>query len=154
MSVKLSTYNNEALATVCLGYYAQLVESVSYSKAMLLLPLILHEQTSRRLRGTGNKRSLDEFIIGNTDCLINFNKRYIDFLPISINSILMLSEMDIIRVSSKEIFFNFNKTRFNPYSAYNLGTRAKALLKSIDGLVPMLSREDDWAAYLKLKVIL
>lgn len=154
MSVKLSTYNNEALASVCLGYFSMLVDELSHAKTMIILPLILHEQTARRLRGNSNRRSLDEFIIGNTDCLINFNKRYIDFLPISVNSVMMLREMEIVTVSSKAIIFNRGKTKFNPHVATNVGKRARALLTSVEGLVPLLSNEADWSAYLKLKIIL
>jgi hypothetical protein len=154
MSMKLSTYNNEALASVCLGYYSSLVTEVSIAKVMIVLPFILHEQTARRLRGNSNKRSLDEFIIGNTDCLINFNKRFIDFLPVSVNAVIMLGEMDIVIISSKTIIFNRDKTKFNPHQAMNLGKRARTLLSSIESLEPILSYEKDWSAYLKLKIIL
>jgi hypothetical protein len=154
MMVKLSTYNNEALASICLGYYTSLVGELSFPKAMIILPFVLHEQTARRLRGNSSKRSLDEFIIGNTDCLINFNKRYIDFLPISLNACTMLNEMGIVSVSSRGVVFNRSKTRFDPYTAIQLGKRANVLLRSIDGLVPILFHEEDWSAYLKLKIVL
>lgn len=154
MSVKISTYNNEALASVCLGYYALLVTEVSHAKAMVVLPFLFHEQTARRLRGNSSRRSLDEFIIGNTDCLINFNKRYIDFLPVSINAVAMLSEMAIVTLTEKTIRFNKAETSFNPHIPTNLGKRAMALLTSIEGLVPLLYHEADWSTYLKLKITL
>lgn len=154
MAIRLSTYNNEALASVCLGYYSMLSSDISHSKAMIILPFIFHEQTAKRLRGTSNKRSLDEFILGNTDCLINFNKRFIDFLPISVNAVIMLNEMSIVKLSSRNISFNTGETRFNPHAASNIGKRTRALLTSIENLVPILSPEEDWFAYLKLKIIL
>lgn len=152
--MRLTTYNNEALATVCLGYYLLLATEVSHAKATIILPFVLHEQTARRLRGNSNRRSLDEFILGNTDCLVNFNKRYFDYLPVSVNAITLLSEMGIVNLTARTIIFNTNTTRFNPYAAANLGKRAKSLLNSIEGLVPVLSHEEDWSVYLKLKIVL
>lgn len=154
MSVKIPTYNNEALASICIGYYVLRIKEVSHAKAMVVLPFLFHEQTARRLRGNSNRRSLDEFIIGNTDCLINFNKRYIDFLPISVNAVAMLSEMGIVTLTDKAIIFNKGETTFNPHIPTNLGKRAKDLLTSIEGLIPLLNYEEDWATYLKLKIIL
>lgn len=153
MPIRISTYNNEALASVCIGHYISLCSQVSLPKAMLVLPFLFHEQTARRLRGTSNKRSLDEFIIGNTECLINFNKRYIDFLPVSVNAIALLSEMTIIELSEKVIRLRDN-TDFNPSFYSNLGKRAKSLLSSAEGLFPILQQEPDWSAYLKLKITL
>ena len=153
MSVRLSTYNNEALATICIGYYAKLSTEISHPKAMIILPFVFHEQTAKRLRGISNKRSLDEFILGNTDCLINFNKRFIDFLPVAVNAITMLNEMGIVTFTKNNVRFNNETSLFNPHISINLGRRATALLSSIEALVPMLYYEEDWSAYLKLKII-
>lgn len=155
MAVKISTYNNEALASICLGYYAMRAKEFSHAKAMVVLPFLLHEQTAKRLRSTANRRSLDEFIIGNTDCLINFNKRFVDFLPISVNAIIMLNQMSIVSLTDKVIRFNIDQTNFNPNNyGTNIGKRAGALLSSIDGLLPLLHYEEDWSTYLKLKITL
>jgi hypothetical protein len=154
MSINLPIYNNEALASICLGHYLFFSREVSYAKAMLILPFVFHEQTAQRLRGNSKKRSLDEYILSNTDTLINFNKRYIDFLPIGVNAIMMLGEMQIIKVSSKNIFFNSGETEFNPQLFNRIGNRAKLLLTSVEGLMPILRHEEDWSAYLKLKIFL
>lgn len=154
MSVKLSTYNNEAIGTLTMGYFISLSKQLSIAKAMIILPMILHDATARRLRGNSINRSLDEFIIGNVDCLINFNKRYTDFLPVSVNSVMMLREMGIVLLSEDKIIYNSDNTRFNAFSAHNIGNRARALLASVERLVPIIVNEHDWSLYLKLKVFL
>ena len=155
MATRMTTYNNEALAAVTLGYFISLHEEVVYTKLLLILPFIFHEQTARKLRGTSHKKSLDEFIIGNIDCMSDFNRRFQEFLPVCINAIILLSEMKVVTMKFDRVSFNRGQTNFNPSVTSSLvGKRAMALFTSLDNLTDILKSEDSIGTYLKLKIIL
>ena len=144
-------YNNEALASVALGYFLKRYGTISIAKLMLVLPFVLHNPTVRNLRSKSNKRSLEEFIIKHPECLINFNTRYFDFLPVSINTITILSEMGVLIIKSDKICYN-QYSSFAPENSNKIGDRAKNMFPAIDVLVDLMHGQDVNSFYLKLKV--
>jgi len=146
------SYNNEAIATVALGYFMSVKSEVELAKILFVLPFILHEPCLRKLKNSSNKRSLEEFIIKNPETMMGFNTRYFNYLPLSINSITILSETKIIEVVNDVLSFNGSST-FNPLNN-PIGKRAKELFKGIDQLQDIMSSETSASFYLKLKITL
>lgn len=143
-------FNNEAISTVCIGYFLSNLKVVSIPKILLVLPFILHEQTVKKLRNNSLKRSLEEFILKNPEVVSNFNARFIDFLPLSVNSLTILKELNIIRLDRN--FAYLNENNFYPDRDRNIGDRMKNIFKAIDVLSELMIESDVNSFYLNLKI--
>ncbi|MEJ6980619.1 three component ABC system middle component [Pedobacter sp. P351] len=143
--------NNEALACVALGYLLKGFSSITSAKALLVLPFILHYPTVRKLRSSSLKRSLEEFIVKNPECFISFNARFVDYLPLSINAITILSEMNIITIRRDEIVYNYTSD-FSPEYSRTIGKRATDFLPAIEVLAYLFKGQNENSLYLKLKI--
>ena len=146
-------YNNEALASVTLGYFVKKYGTISVPKLMLVLPFVLHGPTLRCLRNKSNKRSLEELILKNNECFVNFNARFLDFMPLFINTLTILGELNIISIRNNEIHYNMSSL-FSPNDFSNLGNRAQEILDALDALIVIMREQDVSSLYLKLKVVL
>jgi hypothetical protein len=146
-----SLYNNEAIASTALAYCFNELKVVEYSKVFLILPFVLHEPTARRLRGQTNKRSLEEFIVKAPECFITFNARYQDFLTLTINSIIILYEANVISIKNDLIYFN-NQANYSPFESRSSSNRAENIQKALDSLCLLFGTESTSSFYLKLKV--
>ncbi|WP_286897451.1 MULTISPECIES: three component ABC system middle component [Sphingobacterium] len=150
--ISASIINNEALATVALGYFFKITGSLSAAKAILVLPFIFHPPTVRKLRNQSQKRSLEEFILKNPECFFSFNARFIDQLTISINAITILEKMKVITILRDEISFNDN-SKFQPENFQRkIGKRASNLLTAIEQLSELMKGQNENSLYLKLKI--
>lgn len=143
--------NNEALASIAIGYMAKKYGVISAAKSMLILPFILHPQTVRKLRGSSLKRSLEEFIVKNPECFTSFNARFLDYLPTSVNTLTILREMKIIEIQRDQIKFNYH-SNFSPEYARTIGKRAADLFTAVDALVEIFRDQNENSLYLKLKI--
>lgn len=146
-------YNNEAIATMALGYFLHLKQEIELSKILFVLPFILHEPCLKKLKGTSIIRSLEEFIIKSPETLMGFNSRYFNYLPLAINGITILKEAEIIYAIEDVLYFN-NNTEFDPINNFTIGSRAKQLLRGIEALIPIINSDSAASFYLKLKITL
>jgi hypothetical protein len=147
----LFIYNNEAISTIALGYFISKAKVISTPKFMLILPFVLHEQTLRQLNNNSINRSLEELIIKKPLLLSNFNSRFKDFLPLSINSVTILNELQIIKIDREFIYFN-EDSNFNVRDLKEIGERAKKIIKGIDSLIEIITKIDNNSLYLTLKI--
>lgn len=145
-------FNNEAIASIAIGYFLRLHKSVELSKLLFVLPFVLHEPSVKKLRNQSFKRSLEEFILKNPEAVLGFNARYFSFLPLTINSLTLLKEMGIIRVDKDMVIFNFS-SGFDPEYG-GVGPRAIKLFGAIDNLNHIMTYETTASFYLKLKITL
>jgi len=143
-------FNNEAISTVCIGYFINNLKVVSIPKILLVLPFVLHEPTVKKLRGNSLKRSLEEFILKNPEVIANFNARFIDLLPLAVNSITILKELSIIKLDRN--FAYLNQDNFHPDRYRNIGERMKNIFKAIDALCELMIESDINSFYLNLKI--
>lgn len=146
-----SLYNNEAIASTALAYCFNELNVIEYSKAFLILPFVLHEPTARRLRGQTNKRSLEEFIVKAPECFITFNARYQDNLVLTVNSIIILYEANVISIKNDIIYFN-SQADYSPFKSRSSSKRAEDIQKALDSLCVLFAAESTASFYLKLKV--
>jgi hypothetical protein len=147
----LFIYNNEAISTIALGYFMSKVRIISLPKFMLVLPFVLHEQTLKQLNNNSINRSLEELIIKKPLILSNFNSRFKDFLPLSINSVTILNELGIVQLDREYIYFN-EKSIFNKRDLNEIGDRIKKIMKGIDSLIEIITNNDNNSLYLTLKI--
>ncbi|MCP3032656.1 DUF6521 family protein [Halobacillus sp. A1] len=142
------TFNNEAIGMVAIASVLNYMQRVSISKAMLILPLALHEPTINYLKLKSVKvKSLEQLIADKYHLLTNFNKRYKSLMPISLNSLFLLEEMEIISMKggiiSLEKEINFDDSR--------LGKRGKNVNKSALNIKNILDDDVEYL-YLQLRV--
>lgn len=147
----LFIYNNEAISTIALGYFMSSVGVISIPKFMLVLPFVLHEQTLNQLNNNSINRSLEELIIKKPLILSNFNSRFKDFLPLTINSVTILNELGIIELDREYIYFN-EESNFNQNELNEIGNRIKKIMKGIDSLIGIITNNDINSLYLTLKI--
>lgn len=87
------TYNNEAIASCVMLQALQEVKSIDIARSCLLLPFLLDDRTVNYLQTAKNKDlSLENFIQARPRLFTSFNKRYLALLPITINSLMILSK--------------------------------------------------------------
>lgn len=144
-------YNNEAIGAVAIASVLKTVAKLSFSKTVLILPFLFHRDTSLFLkRSNAVIRSIEEIIIKRTESFGNFNSRYISLLPITINSIMLLKQMGVIKMHDNNLIF-INTLQIDPESK-ELGNRAADISKAAAKLAALLACEDDSSLYLKLRI--
>jgi hypothetical protein len=145
-------YNNEAIGMIAITSVIQECKELSYSKSMLILPFLFHEETMSFLKRSNTiVRSSEEIIMKKTGFFSNFNSRYYSLLPISINSIMILREIGEIVIAENKIIHNSSINKINLLSG-NLGDRANNIRKAAYKLSNLLQLEDDSSMYLKLRI--
>lgn len=147
----LFIYNNEAISTIALGYFMSKVKVISIPKFILILPFVLHEQTLRQLNNNSINRSLEELIIKKPLLLSNFNSRFKDYLPLSINSVTILNELKVIKLDREYIYFN-EESNFRTRDLTDIGTRIHKITKGLDNLIEIITNIDNNSLYLTLKI--
>lgn len=141
-------FNNEALASVVFGYLLEQYRCIETAKSLLILPFVFHEPTLRNLNSASNKRSIEEFIAQYPTSIIEFNSRFLAYLPLAINSIAILEMADVISITKDEL--QFNATR--EFSPKDIGQRASRVFRGINKLMPLMVEETVNSLYLKLKI--
>ena len=141
-------YNNEAVSTVAIGHFVRTHKMVDIATILMILPFVLHEPSVKRLNSISNKRSLEEFIVMYPDCLINLNNRFLDFLPLTINAITILSEGKAIQINRDKVFF----TGDADFNLENSGKRIQRIIKANIALSSLFELEKASNIFLKLKI--
>jgi len=146
-----SIYNNEAIASLALGLFIRNLKVISIPKTMLILAFLLHEPTAKKLRSISLKRSLEEFVLKNPEVVMGFNSRFIDFLSLSVNSLTILQDANVITMDREFIYFN-NQSYFYPEDYKDVGNRSSNMFRSVEALCAILSESDVNTFYLNLKI--
>jgi len=95
-------YNNEALASCILLAYLKASSSIDIARVCLVLPFLMDDKTVRYLRNHDLELGgLSQLISYQTGLFSSFNKRYLSLLPITVNSLILLSKSSQIVISSE-----------------------------------------------------
>lgn len=142
-------FNNEAFGIVAVGSVLKFSKTLSYSKALLILPFFAHKETLDLLkRSNSDVRSIEQLIAKKSNLVTNFNARYQSLLPISINAIIVLNEMRIMQ--NYQGMINYSNDSFDFYHK-SLGNRAKDIVNASKKLSVILQK-DAVNLYLQLRV--
>lgn len=143
-------YNNEAFGVVAIASTLRHAQTLSLSKALLILPLFSHKETLDYLkRSNSDVKSIEQLIAKKGNVVSNFHKRYESLLPVSINSILILCEMKIAKYENQQLVL-INHSRFN-FNDSGLGNRAKEIIKASKNVSNLLQKNAN-DLYLQLRV--
>lgn len=143
-------YNNEAIGVVAIYSVIKELEEIEYSKAMLILPLMLNDKLIKFIGRANTKvRGIEELIIKKGQVLTSFNEFYLEMLPISINSLIILNEMKVIEIENGTIRIIKKELKVD----LDVSKRTKSMLKSVEGICEILKMQSE-NLYLQLRVIL
>ncbi len=144
-------YNNEAIGAIGIAAVLRNCKALSYSKSMLILPFLFHNETVSILKRSNSVvRSTEEIIVKKIGSFGNFNARYYSLLPVSINSIMLLKQIGEIEITETAIAIKMDSKL--DLTNKSLGNRAQDIIKAAPKLSDILSEEDDQSIYLKLRI--
>jgi len=139
-------YNNVGICAVALMSILTYTNRLSLPKALLVMPLVMHEGTVKFL-GNGNvkKRQIAALAASRVDLFANFRQRFESSLVVTINTIQLL-------VESGHIQFNRDVRSMRSLELdRNFGARALKIEKASKNLAALLESSEE-ELYLNLRV--
>ncbi len=144
-------YNNEAISIIAIIAVLEKLKQIDIAKIMLILPLLYHKRTlNYLLKLDTNLISLEEFAENNI-LFSNFNDRFSIYLPIAINAITILEEMNLINIDSNKI--SYKPDNIIDINNPKLGNRAKSIVAGAFKLSNILEEETN-NLYFQLRITL
>lgn len=142
------TYNNEAIASCVLLAVLNKVDKLDIARTCLILPFLFDDGTVNYLiRDENQNITLEEFVKDKPRSFVSFNRRYVSLLPITINSLMILSKSNQITIL-KEIV----KTENISFDNENLGQRFNKIEKAIPNFINLLENYSTPKLYKVLKI--
>lgn len=141
-------YNNEAIASCVFLSVLNKVEELDIARSCLILPFLLDDKTLNHLKKEQESNiTLEELTKEHPRLFVSFNKRYLSLLPITINSLMILSKGNQINIGNqiKTIsYLNFNNE--------DLGNRFLKIKDVIPKLLTLLNGYSTAELYKILKI--
>jgi hypothetical protein len=130
-------YNNLGICSLSIAFTLQRVDRLSLSRALLIMPIIAHEELLQYMaRKSTNFNSIEQVIVRKPECFLNFNARFYDVLTVSMNAIQFLSEMTFIKLEGGEII----STEAINYEE-SMGARAKKIFNASSRIADFVSSD-------------
>ncbi|EIW6614022.1 DUF6521 family protein [Clostridium perfringens] len=134
-------FNNEGICALGIMSILELTCELTYSKVMLISPIIFNKRIVEFL-GTNSKiRSFEEFRLKQVASIAKFNDMYYNFLPLTINTLVILEDMGFVELNSNKI--KLKKTLVESIEINKLGKRAKKIVKIAPKVVTILNEEEN-----------
>lgn len=141
-------YNNEAIASCIFLSILNNVKKLDIARSCLILPFLLDDRTvSYLLKNQDAHLELEQLIKEQSRLFTSFNKRYLSLLPVTINSLVLLSNSNQVNLGSEIA----NNTILNLESK-NLGDRFNKIEEIIPKLLLMLEKHTTVQLYKTLKI--
>jgi hypothetical protein len=142
------TYNNEAIASCVILSVLNEINTLDVARSCLILPFLLDDRTVNYLqRNQDFELTLEQFTKDQSRLFVTFNKRYLALLPISINSLILLSKSNHIDIG-KEISLNSTISLNN----VDLGARFKKIKEVLPSFSSMIEKHTTIQLYKILKI--
>lgn len=141
-----SGYNNAGIAAVAIGCVLNHTKSLSLAKSLIIMPLVMHSETTRFLASRKTRsREIASLIAIRPDFASNFNSRYHSSLVHSINAIQILQALGYAD-------FDSHVTQVNQFECNaELGKRAMLIEKASAEIANILSSSEE-ELYLNLRI--
>ena len=102
MSNSFYVYNNEAISALVVKKYLQYCKSIDISRIFIILPILLNDKLVEALYNE-NFENFENFIQKNPSLFSSFNDKYLELMPIVINSVTILKEMNDVILEKNTI---------------------------------------------------
>lgn len=126
-------YNNEGLF-VCLIILLLKERNVELSRLMIICTLLADSRFVRYLKSNIPINSLEQIIQNKITWFSNFNQRYLELLPVVLNSLVILQKENILILSKNSISLKIEKEQIKRLDTEVLGER----IKEINSIIPLL----------------
>jgi hypothetical protein len=142
--------SNEILTGITILSVLRVAKKIEVSKALLIEPLLSYKSIRDYLKKSNGKvRSIEELIVKKNIVFSNFNKRFQDKLTLSINSILLMTQLKLIRIEGSTLVFSGDEFNFNEKS---LGKSAQDLIATAENMAKILMKGEASSLYLSLRI--
>lgn len=132
------TYNNEAIACCTIYSVVKQLITITAAKISVILPFLLNDHIVGKLKSTKTQNLLD-FIAQNRKIFLNFEGRYMSFLPITVNSVVLLKDFGLIKfekphtiVLNKDDDFDFSQSGDRLMQILSVSGKFSQMLTNID----------------------
>jgi len=140
-------YNNFGICSLGIAFTLRHLNTLSLSKSLLIMPIISHKDLLLYLaRKTTNIQSLEQILVTHQRCFANFNARFYDSLPASINAIQFLAEIGVVEVVDGEIM-NIENLDYAP----SMGKRAQKIYIASENIAEII-KSDTANIYTNLRI--
>ena len=128
--MNINYYNNFGIGVVSIGAVLSRSNALSISKIFLIFPLLSHQKLLQYLaRQTTSVKSIEKLISDQVSYFSNFNKRYMDSLVVTMNSIQYLNDTGYIDISDGIVKL------LKPFEYDSkMGKRANSIFKASDNI--------------------
>jgi hypothetical protein len=142
-------FNNIGISAISISAVLQHFqnEGLSLPKAMLIMPIVTSSDLLNYIaKKNVATKSVEKLIIENPEYFSNFNNRFYDSLPASINGLQLLINIDSVTMQDGSIF-----VRNNLNYEISMGDRAKKIFSAAQNIATILDASDE-NLYLNLRV--
>lgn len=145
--INVDLYNNLFTCAVGIGLVNKHLPKIELSKVFLIFPLISHQELLKSLVHKRYKvKSIEQLITDRPTYFSNFNARYSDFLPTTLNAIQYLHETEYIQIDNGSLV---QRKTLNYQES--MGIRAQKFEAAADK-VALLLNSDASQLYLNLRI--
>lgn len=147
------TYNNIGISLVGFLSIIRFFDEIEYSKSLLISPILLHNKTVTYLKSQTTKpKGIEDLITSKIEFFLDFNKRYYEFLGLSINTIILAQKMKFITLEENKIVISKEEIKKFDFSNKSLGNRAIGMIQASNKLSNILKQENTDNLYFKLRI--
>lgn len=147
------TYNNIGISLVGFLSIIRFFDEIEYSKSLLISPILLHNKTVTYLKSQTTKpKGIEDLITSKIEFFLDFNKRYYEFLGLSINTIILAQKMKFITLEENKIVISKEEIKKFDFSNTSLGNRAIDMIQASNKLSNILKQENTDNLYFKLRI--
>lgn len=142
------TYNNEAIASCIFLSILNNTYELDIARSCLILPFLLDDRTVNYLdRNKHIETDLAQIIKEQPRLFVSFNKRYLSLLPVTINSLLLLSKSNQIKIDTQ-----ISSIGNIIFDRQNLGTRFQKIEKITPKFLSVIEKYSTSQLYKMLKI--
>ncbi|BCQ22395.1 hypothetical protein NK8_05040 [Caballeronia sp. NK8] len=146
MIERWSGYNNVGICATALLAVMAHAPRLSLPKAMLVMPLVMHDATVKHLgNGSVARRAAATLAASRPDLFINFDSRFTESLVTSVNAIQLVIEAQYVRFDGELVLVN--PVEIDP----SFGRRAQRITKAAEHIAALLKSPAD-ELYLNFRV--
>lgn len=142
-----SLFNNIGVASIAIISVMKYSQKLAVPKLVLILPLITHRELLSHLsRSTTTIRSIEKLVADDIAYFSNFSRRFYDNLPLAIEAIQFLIDIEALSYSSGivELVMPIEYTE-------SMGKRAKRIFRAGENISKLLA-ETSANLYLNLRI--
>lgn len=149
MSNSFYVYNNEAISALVVKKYLQYCKSIDISRIFIILPILLNDKLIEALYNE-NFENFENFIQKNPSLFSSFNDKYLEIMPIVINAITILKEMNDVNLEKNTI--NYVEGGLININEDSIGNRIINIFFAIPKFIELTDNYETSSLYKILKI--